>query len=81
MLRYLELEDGEKELKFADLKLNTGRMVRYLRNCDIDKSGRGYFFPRYGVIHGVYRNNALIGGNEIYKTDLREIVLMAEQPK
>lgn len=27
-----------------------GKTVRYLRKCDIDRSGRGYFFPKVGMI-------------------------------
>ena len=30
-----------------------GKRVQFVRNCDIDKSGRGYFFPRDNVINDV----------------------------
>lgn len=29
-----------------------GKDVIYLTSADIDRSGRGYFFPRYGMIAG-----------------------------
>ena len=34
-----------------------GKKIKYLRNCDIDKSGRNYMFPRTGTITDVHGKN------------------------
>ena len=36
--------------KYADRVALLGKTVVYLRDVDIDKSGRGMFFPRHGVV-------------------------------
>lgn len=36
--------------KMADRKKLVGKRVVYLRRLDIDRSGRGMVFPRYGVV-------------------------------
>lgn len=54
-----------------------GKDIKYLLNKDIDKSGRGYFFPRIGIIEEVYRNNVFFDdGTNTHINDLKEIILI-----
>lgn len=41
----------------ADGRALIGKKVTYLMKRDVDQSGRGYFFPRNGVVAGVIRRN------------------------
>lgn len=34
-----------------------GKTVTYLRKCDIDYSGRGYYFPRTSLVIGQFKRN------------------------
>jgi hypothetical protein len=54
-----------------------GKEVQYLRKCDIDWSGRGYYFPRSGVVHAQIGRNIAIGtpDNFIYFSSIAEMVL------
>lgn len=52
-----------------------GSKVEYLRNADIDKSGRGYFFPRFGTIEEVLRKQISIDGEWMSISDIVEIVI------
>lgn len=54
-----------------------GKAIRYLRDCDIDKSGRGYFFPRFDIVAEA-RGRQLIfeNGNSVSARDLREVVVV-----
>jgi hypothetical protein len=76
MLTYLK----GTEIRRDDLKKYLGKKVVYLRNMDIDKSGRGYFFPRYGTITGFYRSNVEFDNNGSYQSirDIREIAIPEE---
>lgn len=38
------------QIQKSELKNFIGKRIIYLFNRDIDKSGRGYYFPRTGVI-------------------------------
>lgn len=49
----------------AEAKALIGKNVIYLRECDIDKSGRGYFFPKQGVVTGVHGRNIEFNGSEL----------------
>jgi hypothetical protein len=53
-----------------------GHRIRYLRGSDIDKSGRGHFFPRGGVVVGSFGRNLEIDseGNFIRFYSLVELV-------
>lgn len=51
-----------------------GKQVTYLRNVDIDRSGRGYFFPQYGTVNDVHGRNMQIGEDWIYISSLEEMV-------
>lgn len=56
------------------LKAEIGTPVSYLLEVDIDKTGRGYFFPRSGTITNVH-NRHVDFGNEDYHhfSTIREI--------
>jgi hypothetical protein len=59
----------------AEAKKLIGKHVRYLRSQDIDKSGRGYFFPRFGIISEVHgRNIFMENGTDIQLSELVEMV-------
>lgn len=61
----------------ADRKSLVGKEICYLRGTDIDQSGRGYIFPRYGIVEKVYgRNMEMDNGTIIAASDLVEIVLL-----
>lgn len=54
-----------------------GTEVIYLQSADIDKSGRGYYFPRRGVIAAVVGRNIAVDHPEnfvIYMSNLVEMV-------
>ena len=54
-----------------------GVNVTYLTKGDIDRSGRGYFFPREGVVAGVHGRNIAFDepGNFLYiLSDIVEMV-------
>lgn len=55
----------------------TNTRVRYLRTCDIDRSGRGYFFPQVGVIERAIGREVVIDGDYI---PLKSIVEMERRP-
>ena len=68
--------DGEniKPTTNAEAKKLIGKRVEYLRNCDIDRSGRGYIFPRTGTIVEVVGKNIDIDGNMIHLSNIVEMV-------
>lgn len=62
-----------------------GKEVVYLTSSDIDRSGRGYFFPRYGMIAGFSPRGRemAIDTTENYvafTSDVVEMVLRPEAP-
>lgn len=50
-----------------------GRTVRYLRDSDIDRSGRGYYFPKTGAITGIHRGHIEIDGDWISMSRIVEM--------
>lgn len=51
-----------------------GKRVEYLRDSDIDKSGRGYFFPRVGTIEqAVGRQLCFLHDDWIMSADIVEM--------
>lgn len=61
-----------------------GKKVKYLTEADIDKTGRGYFFPRVGVVVDVHRNEIAIdhpGNFCISMSSLREMILLDHEPE
>jgi hypothetical protein len=61
-------------MKAAVAKSLYGKKVEYLLACDIDQSGRGYFFPRYGVVRGQFGRNIQIGESWLCFNELIELV-------
>lgn len=60
-----------------EAKTLIGMKVCYLRETDIDKSGRGYFFPRHGTIANVSGRNIAIDYPEnwvMVYSEIREMV-------
>lgn len=64
------------EVTASALKNHMGRRIVYLTERDIDKSGRGYFFPRTGKVEGTYHNNVIVDGVYIPAKTFREIKLL-----
>jgi hypothetical protein len=52
-----------------------GKRVKYLRGIDIDKTGRGYVFPRYGTIERVIGRELLIDGDYVVRSRIVEMVV------
>lgn len=67
-------------LTAAKVKKLIGKKVKYLRECDIDRSGRGYFFPRTGIVLGSYGRNLEMDheGNYFYFSSFKEMVVLEE---
>lgn len=61
-----------------DFSLLVGKRVEYLLKSDIDRSGRGYFFPRTGEILGAYKKNIEIDYpcNYVYIPDIVEMIVL-----
>jgi len=55
-----------------------GHYVRYLRSLDIDKSGRGYVFPKSGVVTGQFKRNLEINGDLVPFSSFVEINILRE---
>lgn len=51
-----------------------GKNVTYLRESDIDKSGRGIYFPRYGIVEEVIGREIIIAGHYIVSRNIREMI-------
>lgn len=78
--RYLEGENIAPHTT-KQARLLIGKQVAYLQEGDIDRSGRGLFFPRYGTIAEVYGKNIAIdtpGNFTIYLPDLVEMAAKQE---
>lgn len=57
-----------------------GKFVSYLRKCDIDRTGRGLYFPRFGEIVSVSgKNIELDNGSWLYVSDIIEMVEVEEK--
>ena len=48
----------------AQAKVLIGKRVTYLRESDIDRSGRGYYFPRHGIVTNAQGKNIEISEND-----------------
>ena len=64
----------------AQRKALVGKRIEYLRSCDIDCSGRGYFFPRIGIVESasgvaLYLEN----GSDVHRSDLVELRVLDEE--
>jgi hypothetical protein len=72
-MEYLEGEHIKIDTKI--LKELVGSKVKYLRECDIDKTGRGYFFPRFGTISEIFRKHIVFENGDFEPfSSMREIV-------
>lgn len=69
------LEGTQLKKRTPILRKYIGQKVQFLTFCDIDTSGRGYFFPRSGVITDVKGRNIFIDDNPFWLSTIREIVL------
>jgi len=63
------------------LKDYLNKRVIYLFSRDIDRSGRGYFFPRIGTITHITRYNIDFDNGMEFQSlsDLREVVEVTDQ--
>ena len=73
--RYLQGENIKPTTTAQALAL-IGKRVQYLRNSDIYRSGRGYFFPRYGTIAAVRRKEIAIDEPLNFTVDMSSLVEM-----
>ena len=77
------LLDGER-VPFrtaAERKALIGKRIKYLRHCDIDRSGRGYFFPRVGIVIDAQGRQLIFDcGNSVAASDLAEVVVLPAPP-
>ena len=66
-----------------NLRSVIGKKITYLRNVDVDKTGRGYFFPRQGTITNVFNRQIELNDGYDYLRfrEIAEIVLYEEQNK
>jgi len=82
MPRYLEGTSVINLLRTKEGRASlVGKHVQYIRELDIDKSGRGYVFPRTGIIAGFSPRGAEVAIDHpmnytIVRSDLREMVLV-----
>lgn len=58
------------EMIIKNPKSLIGKKVKYLRKCDIDNTGRGYSFPKVGLVEGIIKNNIIIDGDYIHFSDV-----------
>lgn len=73
-MRYFEGENLNLK-SIADRKKLIGKTVKYLRKRDIDRSGRGYFFPQLGTVTDVKGKNIEFDNvNFEYCSDIVEMI-------
>lgn len=78
-MSYLTGEQIDK----STLKTKVGQRFIYLLSRDIDKSGRGYYFPRIGTLTFCNSRNIDFDDGQLYhrSSDLIEIVEATEDNK
>lgn len=76
--RYLEGENIAPRT-VADAKKLIGIAVEYLPERDIDKSGRGYYFPRRGTIESARGREIVISGDYLVMRNIREMILLPKE--
>lgn len=76
MSRYFEGEEDITPRTAAEARALIGVRVKYLRSRDIDKSGRGYYFPQEGVVAAVHRREMAINDPGNFCIDLGSLVVM-----
>lgn len=63
----------------AERRALVGKWVRYLRSCDIDTSGRGFYFPRYGLVLEAKGNwMRMDNGTYLERGDIREVQIIRD---
>lgn len=75
--RHLEGENI-KPTTSKEAKALIGKRVCYLQCADIDTSGRGYIFPRYGVVAGVSGREIAMGSPNNFVASISNLVEMIE---
>ena len=55
-----------------------GKVVRYVRSIDIDRSGRGFFFPRWGIVTGAHGRELILENGYLNASDVVEIVVVRD---
>ncbi len=73
---YFEGKENIAPRTSKEAKELIGVRVKYLRSRDIDKSGRGYFFPQTGVVAAVIRKEIAIDCPGNFVIDMRSLVEM-----
>lgn len=73
--RYLDGENIAPRTKEEAKKL-IGKDVVYLQEADIDRSGRGLFFPKYGKIVAVFNKSIAIDTPDNYVIFIPKLVEM-----
>lgn len=72
--RYLKNDSANIRPKsVGDARALVGMKVEYLRQVDIDKSGRGYFFPRTGTVVSAKGRNIEIEQDWVGLTEIVEL--------
>jgi len=59
-MRCFDKETNSTPKTAAEAKALLGKRVKYLQEQDIDRSGRGLYFPRYGTVTGNKGKNIVI---------------------
>ena len=73
--RYLEGENIAPRSN-AEARALVGKKVEYLQGRDIDRSGRGYFFPRIGVVAAVRGRDIAMDDSSNFCVHLNNLVEM-----
>lgn len=78
--RYLEGENIAPRTA-AEAKALIGKRVQYLRSVDIDRSGRGYYYPRTGRVTDAFGRNIDFNEEQNYHpfSRITEMILLPEQ--
>lgn len=75
-MRYLEgVEITPRTVKQA--RSLVGKRVKWVSRCNIDYSGRGYFFPQTGTVEEASGKNVMISGNWYWIPAIVEMVELA----
>jgi len=78
MTRQLESGTPAAFRTAADRKTLVGKAIAYLRSCDIDRSGRGYIFPQFGVVVAARgRELELDNGRSLMRGEIVELNILA----
>lgn len=80
MARYFEGEIAPFQT-ISQRRALVGKTIRYLRDCDIDKSGRGYLFPKIGRVVEAYGVQLIFdNGDSVTRGDLVEVQVIGDTP-